>query len=101
MAGYERWRALAIEAGFENTLMLPLAPSAITGKGNHQGLFKRRNGVSGRAAIDLVDGQITVDAAHLPTNEPYDVWLIDNQPGPEKVSKKPHAWQSVVPSGES
>ncbi len=84
MAGYERWKGLAADAGLENTLVLSLRPSALTRRVGHEGRFKLGHGAHGRAMIDLVEGQMIVAVKRLPTDEPYDVWLIDNRPGPNR-----------------
>jgi cytochrome c peroxidase len=73
-AAYARWKAALASRGEDRTLVLPLAWS--------KALSVSRTGARGQAALDLVDGSVVVDVSGLPETGAFDVWLIDNRPGP-------------------
>jgi cytochrome c peroxidase len=47
-------------------------------------MSKRFLNARGSASLNLFDGNLTVEVDGLPAGEAFDVWFIDNFPGPEK-----------------
>jgi len=53
---------------------------------------------SGLAKLDLLDGSVSVTVSGLPPGQQWDVWLVDNQPGPRQ-SVKPEPSDAMVRVG--
>jgi cytochrome c peroxidase len=90
VAAYQRWTAGAREHGRDRTLVLSLSHS--------RGLSAAFTAARGQATLDLVDGSFSVDVTGLPAGEAFDVWLIDNRPGPGR-SVKPEPGDTVLRAG--
>jgi cytochrome c peroxidase len=73
-ASYEQWKAQQAATEGDRMLVLPLAYT--------KGLSARFTNAHGQARLDLTDGTIAVEVSGLPTKETFDVWLVDNRPGP-------------------
>jgi len=53
---------------------------------------------SGLAKLDLIDGSASVTVSGLPPGQQWDVWLVDNRPGPRQ-SVKPEPADAMVRVG--
>jgi cytochrome c peroxidase len=53
---------------------------------------------SGLAKLDLIDGSASVTVSGLPPGQQWDVWLVDNRPGPHQ-SVKPEPSDAMVKVG--
>ena len=71
VAGYDRFEA---GAGPANVLTLSLA--------NLRGLSSEAVNAGGRITIDLTTGAVTSSVELLPETGTFDLWLVDNLPGP-------------------
>lgn len=73
-ATYDRWTATYTRGGGDRRLILPLHYS--------KGLSAEFSEARGQATLDLTDGSVAVDVSGLSDTEAFDVWLVDNRPGP-------------------
>ena len=73
---YDRWVERYSRYGNQDTLLLGLQWS--------KGLSAEYSRAAGRFELDLTDGFVSVSVEGLPQNQAYDVWLLDNRPGPGK-----------------
>jgi hypothetical protein len=80
-ASYEQWKAQYAATEGDRMLVLPLTYS--------KGLSARFTKAYGQARLDLTDGTIVVEVTGLPAKESFDVWLVDNRPGPGSVRPEP------------
>ena len=87
---YDKWKATITRPGGDRTLTLAL--------GYAKGLSVKFTPATGRATIDLVDGSVSVQGTGLPEREVFDVWLVDNRPGPGR-SVKPEAGDRMLRIG--
>src|SRR5262245_62611030 len=78
-AAYDRWKAAAENNGGANKLVLSLS--------HFKALSNRSSNARGQAVIDLADGTLTVEVLGLPERPDYDVWLVQNLPGPGRSIK--------------
>ncbi len=90
-ASYEQWKAQYVGTEGDRTLVLPL--------GYSKGLSARFTKAQGHARLDLADGTISVEVTGLPADEAFEVWLVDNRPGPGR-SVRPEAGDNLVRAGE-
>ncbi len=89
-AAYDRWAATYTLSGADQQLVLPLVCS--------KGLSAEFTRAHGQAKFDLIDGSVSVTVSGLPEEATYDVWLIDNRPGPGH-SVKPEPGDALVRLG--
>jgi cytochrome c553 len=68
---YQRWKTAYEARGGARRLRLDL-----TASGSLSGAAAR---AAGRAMLDLADGRLQVDAAGLPEDSAYEVWLLDHR----------------------
>lgn len=87
---YDKWKATITRPGGDRTFTLAL--------GYAKGLSVKFTPANGRATIDLVDGSVSVERTGLPEREVFDVWLVDNRPGPGR-SVKPEAGDRMLRLG--
>lgn len=87
---YDRWAATYTLSGGYQQLVLPLVYS--------KGLSAKFTRAHGQAKFDLLDGSVSVTVSGLPEEVTYDVWLIDNRPGPGH-SVKPEPGDALVRLG--
>jgi len=87
---YDKWKTTITRAGGDRTLTLAL--------GYEKGLSVKFTPANGRATIDLVDGRVSVQGTGLPEREVFDVWLVDNRPGPGR-SVKPEVGDRMLRLG--
>jgi hypothetical protein len=78
-AAYERWKAMYTRNEGDRKLSLAL--------GYSKGLSAQFTKAHGQATLDLVDGSLSVEVSGLSDREGFDVWLIDNRPGPGRTVK--------------
>jgi cytochrome c peroxidase len=89
-AVYDRWKATYTRNGGDRKLILALRYS--------KGLSAQFTRAHGQATLDLVDGSLSVEISGLSDQEAFDVWLIDNRPGPGR-SVKPELGDVMVRFG--
>ncbi len=87
---YDRWAAAYRLSGADQQLVLTLVYS--------KGLSAEFTRAHGQAKFDLMDGSVSVAVSGLPEEVTYDVWLIDNRPGPGH-SVKPEPGDALVRLG--
>ncbi|MGQ0591519.1 MAG: hypothetical protein ACT4QB_02405 [Gammaproteobacteria bacterium] len=63
-----------------------------------KGLSSQFSRAKGTATLDLKDGSLTVEVSGLPEGKGFDVWLVDNRPGP-KASVKPEGGDGFLRVG--
>jgi hypothetical protein len=90
-ANYERWKSKLRSQGEDGKLVLSLAPI--------RGLSKKFLQARGELSLNLFDGDLEVVVDGLPPGEPFDVWLIDNLPGPGR-SVKPERGDAMLRVGQ-
>ena len=90
LAAYNQWKATAARNGADRSLVLPLRYS--------KGLSAEFTKADGHASLNLIDGSVSVKVAGLSDKEAFDVWLIDNRPGPGR-SVKPEPGDVMVRIG--
>ncbi len=88
-AKYARWKA-SLSQDADRKLVLMLRYS--------KGLSREVTRASGQVTFDLVDGRSSVQVFDLPEGGTYDVWLIDNRPGPES-SLRPNSGDRMIRLG--
>lgn len=64
-----------------------------------RGLSKKFSDARGVSSLNLIDGNLDVVVDGLPPGELFDVWLIDNLPGPER-SVKPERGDKMLRVGQ-
>ena len=74
LAAYERWKARTAANGGDRNLVLSLRYNT--------GLSAAFTKAAGGVRLDLVDGTVDVKVVGLAEEETFDLWLIDNRPGP-------------------
>lgn len=89
-ASYERWKTQYVATEGDRMLVLPL--------GYSKGLSARFTNAQGQARLDLADGTITVEVSGLPAQGTFEVWLVDNRPGPGR-SVRPEPGDNLVRVG--
>jgi hypothetical protein len=89
-ASYERWKAHHIRNEGHRKLILPL--------GYSKGLSARFTKAHGHLTLDLTDGSLSVEVQGLSPTETFDVWLIDNRPGPGR-SVRPEPGDAMLRVG--
>jgi cytochrome c peroxidase len=90
-ANYEKWKSQLRLQGDDGKLALPLAPI--------RGLSKKYLHARGKFSLNLIDGTLDVVVDGLPPGERFDVWLIDNLPGPGR-SVKPERGDTMLRIGQ-
>ncbi len=76
-AAFDRWAATYTLSGGDQQLVLPL--------GYSKGLSAEFTRAHGQAKFDLIDGSVSVAVSGLPEGGSFDVWLVDNRPGPGQL----------------
>jgi cytochrome c peroxidase len=89
-ASYDRWKAAYAQSGGDRSLVLPLRYS----KGLSAGFVR----AEGEAALDLAEGTLRVHVVGLSDTQGFDVWLVDNRPGPGRTVR-PEAGDRLVRAG--
>ena len=89
-AKYDRWRAQYTRAGNDRALVLPLRYS--------KGLSSEVTKAYGDMTLNLFTGSTSTRVYGLPEAEGYDVWLVDNRPGPGH-SVKPEPGDGMIHLG--
>jgi cytochrome c peroxidase len=89
-ASYEQWKEQGIRSDGDRRLVLAL--------GYSKGLSSQFTNAKGQAQLDLADGSISVEVSGLAMEEAFDVWLVDNRPGPGR-SVKPEAGDVMLRLG--
>ncbi len=87
---YENWKNNRSRRGNQDELVLPLHYS--------KGLSAKVTTARGLAKLDLKSGVFSATITGLPDTSKYDVWLVDNRPGPE-TSVKPEASDRMIRLG--
>jgi len=90
LRAYERWKADVSSSGANRTLTMPLTYS--------RGLSAEFTKASGHARLDLIDGTFSAKVDGLPAKDAFDIWLIDNRPGPGH-SVKPEPGDAMIRVG--
>ena len=90
-ANYERWKSNLRSQGDDGKLVLSLTPI--------RGLSKKLLHARGGSLLNLFDGNLDVVVDGLPPGELFDVWLIDNLPGPGR-SVKPERGDKMLRVGQ-
>jgi cytochrome c peroxidase len=90
-ANYEKWKSKLRSQGNDGKLVLSLTQI--------RGLSKRFLHARGELSLNLFDGNLSVVIDGLPSEELFDVWLVDNLPGPGK-SVKPERGDAILRVGQ-
>jgi cytochrome c peroxidase len=90
LANYEKWKSNLRALGDDGKLVLALGPI--------RGMSKRSLNARGSASLNLFDGSLTVTVDGLPATDFFDVWLVDNLPGPGK-SVRPERGDAMLRVG--
>ena len=90
-ANYESWKSKLRSQGDDGKLVLSLTPI--------RGLSKKLLPARGGSSLNLFDGNLDVVVDGLPPGELFDVWLIDNLPGPGR-SVKPERGDKMLRVGQ-
>jgi cytochrome c peroxidase len=91
LANYEKWKTNLRALGEDGKLVLALGPI--------RGMSKRFLNARGSASLNLFDGSLTVAVDGLPATDFFDVWLVDNLPGPGK-SVRPERGDAMLRVGQ-
>jgi hypothetical protein len=89
-AAYARWKAGAEKNGQKNKLVLSL--------GYFKGLSAEFSKAHGQATLDLTDGSLIVEVSGLTEDQAFEVWLVQNRPGPGR-SVKPEPGDRLIRGG--
>ncbi len=73
-ATYARWAARYTEDGGLDALVLSL--------GYSKGLSAEATTARGQVRFDVAEGSVSVTVNRLPRTSAFDVWVVDNRPGP-------------------
>jgi cytochrome c peroxidase len=87
---YNQWKTHYREKGGDTTLGITL--------GYNKALSQEFTTARGNLKIDLIDGNVSGEFVGLADNTTYDIWLIDNRPGPGH-SVKPEPGDGMVQIG--
>ena len=87
---YLNWKQALAGTDLDRKLRLDLAYS--------KGLSSQFSRAKGTATLDLKGGGLTVEVYGLPDGKSFDVWLVDNRPGP-KTSVKPEGGDGFLRVG--
>jgi hypothetical protein len=79
-----------MQNGLDRKLALPL--------GYTKGLSAEFTQAHGQAILDLVDGAFSFEVSGLSDKDAFDVWFVDNRPGP-RHSVKPEPGDGLVKLG--
>jgi cytochrome c peroxidase len=90
LANYEKWKSNLRALGNDGKLVLALGPI--------RGMSKRFLNARGSVSLNLLDGSLTVAVDGLPATDIFDVWLVDNLPGPRK-SVRPERGDAMLRVG--
>ena len=90
LANYEKWKSNLRALGDDGKLVLALGPI--------RGMSKQFLNARGSASLNLFDGRLTVAVDGLPATDFFDVWLVDNLPGPGK-SVRPERGDAMLRVG--
>ncbi|MCI0697553.1 T9SS type A sorting domain-containing protein [candidate division KSB1 bacterium] len=90
-ANYSDWKAAYERSGGDRYLILALGWS--------RGLSTEFTSAKGEAAFDLIDQSVAVEVKGLPEESVAEVWLVDNQPGPQR-SVMPEPGDTMVRIGQ-
>jgi hypothetical protein len=88
---YTNWKAEYGRSGGDRYLVLALGWS--------KGLSAEFTKAKGQATFDLIDKSVAIEVYGLPEENTSDVWLIDNQPGPDR-SVMPEPGDTMVRIGK-
>ena len=91
LANYERWKTNLRAQGDDGKLVLAIAPI--------RGLSKNFLQARGSLSLNLFDGSLNVEVDGLPHTGAFDVWLVDNLPGPGKASGRSEATRCCESAG--
>lgn len=89
-AAYDRWKVNATKNGGDRTLVLPLKYT--------KGLSAQFSKAHGRTTLDLIDGAVSLEVSGLSDKDSFDVWMIDNRPGPGH-SVRPEPGDAIIRVG--
>jgi cytochrome c peroxidase len=87
---YDRWKTQYREKGGDTALGITL--------GYNRALSQEFTTARGNLTIDLIEGKVSGNIFGLENNTTYDIWLIDNRPGPGH-SVKPEPGDGMVQIG--
>ncbi len=90
-ANYKDWKAAYEKSGGDRYLVLALGWS--------RGLSTEFTMAKGEAAFDLINQSVAVEVKGLPEESITNVWLVDNQPGPQR-SVMPEPGDKMVRIGQ-
>jgi len=90
LANYERWKSNLRAQGDDGKLVLAIAPI--------RGLSKKFLHARGSLSLNLFDGSLNVEVDGLPHTGVFDVWLVDNLPGPGR-SVRPERGDAMLRVG--
>jgi cytochrome c peroxidase len=74
LARYRQWESESVKNSGEGTLLMPLRPSST--------FSTEATDAQGKARINVTDGNVAVEVQRLGQPEDWDVWIVDNLPGP-------------------
>jgi hypothetical protein len=72
-ADYDAWAKEYEAAGGDRNLVLPVGP--------FKGLVSKHSDASGYARFDLVEGTVTANFTNLSTQQPWDLWIMEDKVG--------------------
>ncbi|MBO0798255.1 MAG: hypothetical protein J2P31_05485 [Blastocatellia bacterium] len=87
---YKQWESENLKKSGEGTLVLPLEPSGI--------FSTEATDARGEARLNLSDGTVAIEVRGLGQSEGWDVWIVDNLPGPGS-SVLPEAGDKMIKLG--
>lgn len=87
---YAQWVTQHDANGGDRNVVIPLGYWKALSSG-----FTKANGM---ATLNLIDGTLAVVAYGLPADAQWDVWLVDNQPGPRR-SVRPEPTDTMIKAG--
>jgi hypothetical protein len=90
LANYEKWKSNRKALGDDGKLVLALGPI--------RGLSKKFLNARGSLSLNLFDGSLNVEVDGLPDTGSFDVWLVDNLPGPGR-SVRPERGDAMLRVG--
>jgi mono/diheme cytochrome c family protein len=89
-ASYAEWAAAHERHGGDRNVTIQI--------GYWKALSSAFTRASGTATLNLIDGTVSVVASGLPADQAWDVWLVDNRPGP-RTSVRPEATDRLINVG--
>jgi hypothetical protein len=76
-ANYEVWEAEHLKNGGDRNIVMPMGWS--------RGLSTEYTDAYGQAKLNLIEGTVSVEIKGLSAEKDWNVWLIDNRPGPGRT----------------